>query len=163
MARDRAANPRDPKAQLVLLGLRVCQHLISSKGKNNPLAKATTFAYRAITETVLGLELRPATRVGPGLAIFHGFGLVVNDGAVIGAEVKLRNGVVIGHKAAGGGCPVIGDAVDIGAGAIILGPIRIGSGARVGAGAVVTRDVSPGSTVVGNPARLVNQSGPDPA
>lgn len=103
----------------------------------------------------MGVELRPKTLVGPGLTIYHGFGLVVNDHAKIGAGVTLRNGVVIGNKVTDGACPTIDDGVQVGANAVILGDVRIGAGAKIGAGAVVVRDVLAGSVVVGNPAREI--------
>lgn len=112
--------------------------------------------YRFATEFILGIELRPKTRVGPGLTIFHGTGLVVNDRALIGTGVVLRNGVVIGHKRPEQHAPFLRDFVDIGTTALIVGAVTIGRGASVGAGAVVVRDVREGDTVVGNPARSVN-------
>ena len=115
--------------------------------------------YRFITEFGLGMELRPKTRVGAGLRIYHGFGLVVNDHAVIGDDVVLRNGVTIGHKNPGEGAPVIGDRVQIGAGAILIGNITIGSDSIVGAGSVVTKSVPPFSVVAGNPAKVISVLG----
>jgi len=105
-----------------------------------------------MTEICLGFELRPKTRIGPGLAIHHGYGLVVNDGTWIGAGVTLRHGVTIGHSEIGGRCPVIMDRVDIGSSSILLGDISIAADAKIGAGAVVIKDVGRGRTVVGNPA-----------
>lgn len=152
IALDRQANPRDPKAQMVLIFLRLCQVLIKDRSRPSLPANALILLYRAFTEMFLGLELRPKTRVGPGLSIYHGFGLVVNDQCVIGSGVELRNGVTIGHARKGGGVPRIGNDVVIGAGAIIIGDIEIGDGATIGAGAVVTKDVAAGAIAVGNPA-----------
>lgn len=154
---DREANPRDPKAQFVLVWFRVCQWLQRrASGKLSRFAAvAMTAAYRGVTEFVLGIELRPKTKVGKGLSIYHGFGLVVNDHSVIGDQVRLRNGVTIGHQFRGGGAPVIGDRVEVGAGAILLGAIEIGDDAVVGAGAVVTKSVPARAVVAGNPARVL--------
>lgn len=150
---DIEANPRDPKAWAVLIGLRICQALIGL-----PLGAVTSvpfvIAYRLFTEWLLGIELRPKTQIGPGLALYHGTGLVVNDHVILGKSVKLRHGVTIGHAQAGGPCPTIGDYVDIGAGAIILGGITVGKGAIIAAGSVVVRDVPAGMIAVGNPATL---------
>jgi serine acetyltransferase len=98
------------------------------------------------------MEVRPKTRIGAGLSIYHGYGLVLNDHCVIGEDVVLRNGVTIGNKHEGGGVPVLGDRVEVGAGAIILGEIELGSDCKVGAGSVVLKSFPAGSTLVGNPA-----------
>lgn len=153
---DWRANPRDVKPRLVLLGLRLAQLAMGSPDRLRLRAVIPVALYRAFTEWGYGLELRPRTRVGGGLTIYHGYALVVNDHAVIGRGVTLRNGVTIGNRAPDGGCPRIGNAVEIGAGAILLGPITIGDGARIGAGAVVLHDVPAGAAVVGNPARIVS-------
>ena len=156
LKQDRVANPRDPKAILVMTSFRITQWTMG--GGDRPRAVSWPFIalYRFLTEFILGLELRPKTQVGPGLAIYHGFGLVVNDHAVIGTDVKLRNGVTIGHKNPGEGAPVLGDRVEVGAGALIIGSIVIGHDAVIGAGSVVTKSVPAHGVVVGNPARLIN-------
>ncbi len=155
---DLSENRRDPKSQSVLVFFRFCQYLLRDSGKPRLRALPFVAVYRLWTEFFLSMELRPKTIVGPGLTIYHGYSLVVNDQTVIGKNVVLRNGVVLGHKYPGGGCPVLRDGVIVGAGAIILGPVIIGEDACIGAGAVVVHDVSPGETVVGNPARPVNRS-----
>lgn len=110
------------------------------------------------------MDLPYQTTVGPGLAITHGWGLVVSPGARIGANCTLFHGATLGRKddidAAGNrssGYPVIEDEVWIGAHAIIIGAVTIGRGARVAAGAVVTKDVPSGAIVGGNPARLLRE------
>ncbi len=113
--------------------------------------------YRFCIEWVLGIELPQKTKVGPGLVIWHGQGMVVNDQSVIGANVQLRHNVTIGNREFYGPCPVIEDDVDIGAGAFVLGPIHIGKGAKIGAGSVVLKNVPPGAVAVGNPARILSQ------
>lgn len=155
---DFAANPRDIKSRAVLLLFRICQFAMANREEPRMISYPLVAAYRFWTEFSIGMELRPKTCVGPGLTIFHGYSLVVNDHARIGANVVLRNGVVIGQKEPGGGSPVLEDGVVVGAGAIILGPITIGRGAVIGAGSVVTRSVLAGDTVVGNPARTIRQT-----
>lgn len=152
---DISANPRDPKAQFLLVFLRLCQAAMGCRENPRKSSYPVIIAYRLFTEMLLGIELRPKTLVGPGLAIYHGFGLVVNDHCEIGSRVKLRNGVTIGNREDGGPVPRVGDDVEIGAGAIILGGIELGNGCRVGAGSVVLRSVDEGVTVVGNPARPI--------
>lgn len=152
---DWRANPRDYKSRLVLLGFRLAQRAMGKPDRLRLRAVLPVMIYRAWTEWALALELRPRTRVGGGLTIYHGFALTVNDHAVIGSRVTLRNSITIGNRTPGGGCPRIGDGVELGAGAIVIGAIEIGAGAKIGAGAVVVKDVRPGASVVGNPAREV--------
>lgn len=159
---DLRANPRDPKSQMILALLRTVQVAMGDRSRPRLIGKAASALYRVFTEFVLGIELRPKTVVGPGLRLYHGYGLVVNDHTVIGRGVTLRNGVTIGHQHDGGPVPVIGDFVSFGAGAIALGGITIGEGAVIGAGSVVTHDVEPHTTVVGNPARTLQRGSEDP-
>lgn len=153
---DVAANPRDPKAQIVLVLLRICQVAMGRRESPRTWSYPLIVVYRLITEFAFGLEIRPKTVVGPGLSIYHGFGLVVNDHCVIGSGVKLRNGVTIGNRENGGPVPQLGDNVEVGAGAVILGGIFLGDGSRVGAGSIVLESVADGVTVVGNPARPIS-------
>lgn len=161
LRRDLQANRRDPKSQIILILLRLCQLAMGSPERVRPVAFPLIAAYRVITEFILGLEVRPKTRVGPGLTIFHGYGLVLNDHCVIGQDVVLRNGVTIGSKIDGGPVPIVGDRVQVGAGAIVLGGITIGADSKIGAGAVVLRSFPAGSTIVGNPAHAL--TGPEDA
>ena len=158
---DWEANRGNAKGRLVLLLFRVAQWV---RGWPEPwwLLGAPVLAfYRLHVEWVLGIELRFKTRVGPGLRLFHGQGLVVHEGTVIGAHCTLRQSTTIGNKTLAdgtpSGCPVLGDRVDVGANAVLIGAIKIGDGAVIGAGAVVVRDVPPGAVVAGNPARVIGQ------
>jgi serine O-acetyltransferase len=94
------------------------------------------------------LELPASTQLGYG-----GIGIVIHPAARIGERVLISHGVTIGGRAGHPGLPVIEDDVRIGAGAVILGPVRVGRGARVGANAVVLHDVRPYGIVGGIPAR----------
>jgi serine O-acetyltransferase len=89
---------------------------------------------------------------------YGGLGIVIHSDAVIGNDVLISPGVVIGGRSELKGVPVIEDGVKIGCGAKVLGPIRIGAGANIGANAVVVHDVAPGDTVVGIPARSAQRS-----
>jgi len=119
-------------------------------------------AYRIVTEWFFQLELPAATKIGRGLIIDHGFALVVNKHSIIGDDCRLRHCVTIGCKinpdGTQGASPRIGNRVDVGAGAIIIGDITIGHDAVIGGGAVVTKDVPEGAVVVGNRARVIKQN-----
>ena len=105
-----------------------------------------------------GIELPCETRVGRRLRIEHFGGIIVSGDAVIGDDVVLRHGVTLGLKRTNErGAPRIGNRVDIGAGAKLLGPVTIGDDAVIGANAVVLRDVPPGALAVGIPARIVTR------
>ena len=102
-----------------------------------------------------GIDLPCETQVGRRLVIEHFGGIVISGDSVIGDDVTLRHGVTLGLRRTGvPGAPVIGNGVDIGAGAKILGPVHIGAGAVIGANAVVLCDVPAGALAVGVPARV---------
>jgi len=102
-----------------------------------------------------GIDLPCETQVGRRLVIEHFGGIVISGDSVIGDDVTLRHGVTLGLRRTGvPGAPVIGNGVDIGAGAKILGPVHIGAGAVIGANAVVLCDVPAGALAVGIPARI---------
>ncbi len=103
------------------------------------------------------IEIHPGAKVGKRFVIDHGAGVVIGETAIIGDDCAIYHGVTLGgvHSEEGRRHPRLEDNVLIGAGAKVLGPITIGAGARVGAGSVVLKDVEPGSTVTGVPARPV--------
>jgi len=95
--------------------------------------------------------------IGPGLRIQHGFSTVIAAKS-IGENFWVNQQVTIGYTN-GYDCPVIGDNVSIGAGAIVIGDITVGNNSTIGAGAVVTKSIPPNCTVVGNPARIIKKDG----
>lgn len=107
------------------------------------------------------IDIHPAARIGMGVMIDHGHGIVVGETAVIGDDVSMLHGVTLGGTGKEGGDrhPKIGAGVLIGAGAKILGNIRIGACSRIAAGSVVLREVPPCKTVAGVPARIVGDAG----
>lgn len=104
-----------------------------------------------------GIEIHPGAAIGRRVFIDHGMGIVIGETAVIGDDCTLYHGVTLGGTSWNKGKrhPTLGRGVVIGAGAKVLGPIEIGAGAKIGCNAVVVREVPPGATAVGIPARLV--------
>jgi serine O-acetyltransferase len=114
-----------------------------------------------LSRFLTGIEIHPGARIGRRFFIDHGMGVVIGETAEIGDDVTLYQGVTLGGVSLDKGKrhPTIGNDVVIGAGAAVLGPFTVHDGARVGSNAVVLKEVPPGATVVGIPARPV---GPQP-
>lgn len=110
-----------------------------------------------ISRFFTGIEIHPGAKIGRGLVIDHGMGLVIGETAEIGDDVLLYHGVTLGGtgKDKGKRHPTLGNNVVIGAGAKVLGPIYIGSNSKVGANSVVLKDVPEGATAVGIPAKNI--------
>jgi serine O-acetyltransferase len=108
---------------------------------------------------IFGVDIHPAARLGRGILLDHGTGIVVGETAVIEDDVSILQNVTLGGTGKHGGDrhPKICRGVLIGAGAKILGNIVVGEGAKVGAGSVVLEKVEPFTTVVGNPAHVVGK------
>ncbi len=107
---------------------------------------------------VFQVDIHPATRIGSGVFIDHGTGIVIGETAVIGDDVSLLQGVTLGGTGAerGDRHPKIGNGVLLGAGAKVLGNITIGDYAKIASGSVVLKPVPAHCTAAGVPARLVN-------
>jgi serine O-acetyltransferase len=110
-----------------------------------------------------GIEIHPGATIGRRVFIDHGMGIVIGETAIIGDDCTLYHGVTLGGTSWNKGKrhPTLGKNVVIGAGAKVLGPIVMGDGAKIGSNAVVVRDVPPGATAVGIPARLVTADDQD--
>ena len=107
-----------------------------------------------VATLITGIHLPRGAAIGPGLRIYHFGCLVLNPEVVIGRNCTLRHGVTIGTRQGDHDVPIIGDNVDIGAGAKILGKIRVGDNVTIGANAVVIADVPDNHIAVGVPARV---------
>lgn len=141
----------------VVVAVRLCQ----ARGPLRLLRVPFKIFHRLACH-MAGIELPSDTRIGGGLALTHGRGIVINHNARIGNNVTIFHGVTIGQRdrVSPDGTrtteyPVIEDEVWIGPYAIIVGGITIGRGSRIAGGAFVTRDIPPYSVVVGNPAAIV--------
>jgi serine O-acetyltransferase len=129
-------------------------HFLWDKGAKT-LARIISHINRFLT----GIEIHPGAKIGRRFFIDHGMGVVIGETAEIGDDVLMYQGVVLGGTSLKKEKrhPTIGNNVVIGAGAILLGPIKVGDGAKIGAGSVVIKDVPEGTTVVGVPARVVEK------
>jgi len=118
--------------------------------------KVCSLIYRVLFKLVqilTGIELPCEVELGRNFVIDHSGGIVISGYARFGDDCRIRNGVVVGLARMDDACaPAIGNNVDIGAGAKVLGRIRVGNDVLIGANAVVTRDVPDGSIAVGVPA-----------
>lgn len=106
-----------------------------------------------------GIEIHPGAKIGKGLFIDHGHGVVIGETAELGDNVTLYQGVTLGGtgKEKGKRHPTLGDNVMVSTGAKILGSFTVGENSKIGAGSVVLKEVPPNSTVVGVPGRIVKQ------
>jgi serine O-acetyltransferase len=120
-----------------------------------PFSFLYKFSYK-IVQILTGIEFPCEVGVGKNFRIDHFGGIVVSGYAEFGDDCVIRNGVTVGLRSVQEPvAPRIGNNVDIGAGAKILGNVRIGNNVRVGANAVVLRDVPDDCTAVGIPAKIV--------
>src|SRR5438094_4196172 len=155
---------RDPAARsrweillypgVIALGLHRVAHWLY-RGELFFLARLVNHLSRFLT----AVDIHPGAQIGRNFFIDHGF-TVIGETAEIGDDVTIYQNVTLGGTNPSTGVggkrhPTIGSGVVIGSGAQVLGPIVVGEGAKIGANSVVTRDVAPGSTVVGIPAKPV--------
>jgi len=108
-----------------------------------------------------GFDISPQTRIGPGFYIGHFGGIVISPYAVLGSNVNIAQGVTVGATNRGSkmGVPTVHDRVWIGAHAILVGKITIGQDALIGPGAYVNFDVPENAVVLGNPGKIVADTG----
>jgi serine O-acetyltransferase len=162
-----AVRERDPAARSTFevllcypgvhaLALHRVAHAVWRRGWTIP-ARFLSHIARFLT----GIEIHPAARLGPGLFIDHGMGVVIGETAEVGENVTLLQGVTLGGTSLKREKrhPTLGDNVVVGAGAKIIGAFKIGDGSRIGAGSVVVREVPANSVVVGVPGRVTYRDG----
>ena len=163
----RAVRDRDPAAKSdlevlllysgmhALLAHRVAHYLHEKKCYLG--ARAVSQASRFIT----GIEIHPGAKIGKGLVIDHGMGVVIGETAEIGDNCTIYQGVTLGGtgKDVGKRHPTLGNNVLVGAGAKVLGPFKIGNNSKIAANAVVLEEIPDNCTAVGIPAKLVRREG----
>lgn len=137
----------------VLLHYRVAHKLFKSKH----YFLARWVSQRGVRKT--GIEIHPGAKIGKGLFIDHGSGVIIGETAIVGNNVTLYQGVTLGGtgKEQGKRHPTLRDNVMVSAGAKILGSFTIGENSKIGAGSVVLKAVPPNCTVVGVPGRIVKR------
>ncbi|MCC8192709.1 MAG: serine O-acetyltransferase [Ruminococcus sp.] len=114
-----------------------------------------------VSRFITGIEIHPGAKIGKGLLIDHGSGVVIGETAEVGDNCLIYQGVTLGGtgKERGKRHPTLGNNVMVGAGARILGPFKVGDNAKIAANAVVLEEVPPNATAVGVPAKIVRIEG----
>ena len=135
----------------------VLRHRIAHKLYN----KGHKFLATRISNTTrrkYGIEIHPAAKIGNGVFIDHGMGVVIGETTIIGDDCTLYQGVTLGGtgKEHGKRHPTIGNNVMISSGAKVLGPFKVGDNSRIAAGAVVLKDVPMNAIVGGVPAKIIS-------
>ena len=143
----------------VLLLFRLASYSYLGSSPIRYVFRPIAVLYKIYAEFLLGIELPAGTIIGSGLRLYHGVGLVVHKDVRFGSHCTLRQGVTIGNKGGDGDdanvVPVIGNDVEFGAGAIVIGKVNIGDNVIIGAGVVVTKDIPENSVVVGSAPRIL--------
>ncbi|BFL47957.1 serine O-acetyltransferase [Lactonifactor longoviformis] len=160
----RTIRERDPaiKSNLEVLLYPGFKAILSHRVAHKLYLKEYYFMARWISQRTArktGIEIHPGAKIGKGLFIDHGNGVVIGETAEIGNYVTLYQGVTLGGtgKEQGKRHPTIKDHVMISAGAKVLGSFIVGEHAKIGAGAVVLNEVPPNSTIIGVPRHVVKQ------
>lgn len=158
---------RDPaaKSSLEVLLLYPGVHAVLSHRVSHWLYKNKCYFLARVNSELsrffTGIEIHPGAKIGKGLFIDHGTGVVIGETAEIGDECTIYQGVTLGgtgkHK--GKRHPTLGNNVMVGCGAKVLGPFKVGDNAKIAAGAVVLDSVEENSTAVGVPAKTVTKNG----
>ncbi len=143
-----------------IVTLRLCQHLASGSGPLRAILPLLKVMHKISTHSA-SMDLPWKTSIGGGIAITHGWGLVVSPGAKIGNNVTIFHGATLGradkisndgHRMSG--YPTIEDEVWIGPHAVIVGGITIGRGSRIAGGAFISSNIPAHSMVSENPAKI---------
>nr|KJB17519.1 hypothetical protein B456_003G003100 [Gossypium raimondii] len=127
-------------------------HALWKQGRN-----VLALALQSRISEVFGVDIHPAAKIGDGILLDHGTGVVIGETAVVGNRVSLMHGVTLGGtgKETGDRHPKVGDLALLGACVTVLGNIKIGEGAMIAAGSLVLKHVPPHSMVAGTPAQVI--------
>ncbi len=163
----KATRERDPAAKSdkeVLLLYSGVHALAAYRVAHRLHENGHTLGARTISQVarfVTGIEIHPAAKIGKGLLIDHGMGVVIGETAEIGDHCTIYQGVTLGGtgKDVGKRHPTLGNNVMVGAGAKVLGPFTIGDNTKIAAGAVVLEEIPENCTAVGIPAKIVKREG----
>jgi len=126
------------------------------------LARLLSMVARWLT----GIEIHPGAKIGRRVFLDHGLGIVIGETTEIGDDCTIYQGVTLGGTSLYKGIkrhPTLGKGVVVSAGAKVLGGFTVGDGARVGSNAVVLKEIPPGATAVGIPARILHPDLPQSA
>ncbi|WP_207514963.1 serine acetyltransferase [Longitalea luteola] len=149
------ANHDSAKGRVIMLLFRIANFCTTRK-MYYYLGFPYRIFYKILVEWIFCIEIPWNARIGKGLRIYHGQGLVLNSQVVIGNNCTLRHCTTIGNKQRPNGVltgsPVIGDYVEVGSNTCIIGDITIGDHVTIGCGSVVTKSMPANAVVVGNPA-----------
>lgn len=162
-----AVRERDPAARSdaeVLLLYSGVHAILAYRVAHRLYIGGHRFAARAVSQVarhLTGIEIHPGAKIGKGLFIDHGMGVVIGETAEIGDNCTLYQGVTLGGtgKDVGKRHPTLGNNVMIGAGAKVLGPFLIADNSKIAANAVVLKEIPENSTAVGIPAQVVRREG----
>ena len=145
------------------LDLARCARRLLGDGKN-PFRRALAQTVKNINRMVYACDIGLGAVIPESCEFAHqGLGCAINTNVVMGERCLIYQNVTIGGNRPGGGSPVIGSEVLIGAGAKVLGPIRVGDRSVIGANSVVPSDVPAGVVVAGAPAKVIKNNDMDPA
>jgi len=157
---DWKANSGNVNSQVIMISYRIAKW-----ARNKTILTILFFwyliLYKIFIEWISGIQISLFAKIGKDFRIENGRGTFIDDEAEFGINCTLRQLSVVGRKKlidnTFSGAPKIGDNVDIGVSAIIIGNIQIGNNVTIGAGAVITKNVSDNSVMVGNPANLLKK------
>jgi serine O-acetyltransferase len=128
--------------------------------KYNPIGFGARWWYKRMQRR-FGFQIPHRASIGPGFFLGHFGGIVINQGAVIGSNCNVAQGVTVGYVSRGEkkGCPTLGDRVWVGANAVIVGKINIGNDVLIASLTFVNFDIPDMAVVAGNPAKIISYKG----